>query len=263
MRDDLPIEELLEIAVAFRPDLESVRAIVEAVAADTGATWWGAYGPQLSLAYQYGGITGHANNVVPGEGIPSNLIVNPASPSGAFSPNPVVNGFIKEGILRGSRRLDGSEDQTFSFSDQQRASAGLGWRLSLSSFGDLKTARAVEQQAIIEAMRQLDRVRAQVVIAAQASKAHAELTSLGRHRIASAAEVLRLSEANLKAGTMTTLDVLQAQDAVTQARLRYAEAVVGYNQSQVNLLAAIGVLDEGTLARSSPPSASSLPPTEG
>lgn len=263
VRDDLPIEELLEIAVAFRPDLESVRAIVEAVAADRGATWWGAYGPQLSVAYQYGGIIGNANNVVPSEGIPGNLIVNPASPGGAFSPNPIVNGLIREGVLRGSRRLDGRGDQTFSFSDQQRASAGLGWRLSLSSFGDLKTARAVEQQAIIEAKRQLDRVKAQVVIAAQASKAHAELTSLGRHRVASAAEVLRLSEANLKAGTMTTLDVLQAQDAVTQARLRYAEAVVGYNQSQVNLLAAIGVLDEGMLARSSQPSAISFPPTEG
>ena len=46
---------------------------------------------------------------------------------------------------------------------------------------------------------------------------------------------------------MTTLDVLQAQDAATQARLRYAAAVVRYNQSQVNLLAALGLLDEGTL----------------
>ncbi len=51
---------------------------------------------------------------------------------------------------------------------------------------------------------------------------------------------------------MTTLDVLQAQDAVTQARLRHAEAVVQFNQSQVNLLAALGLLDELTLT---PPTA--------
>ena len=43
---------------------------------------------------------------------------------------------------------------------------------------------------------------------------------------------------------MLTLDVLQAADAVDQARLRYADAVVRYNQSQVNLLAAVGVIDE-------------------
>ncbi|MCH8150559.1 MAG: TolC family protein [Planctomycetes bacterium] len=62
-----------------------------------------------------------------------------------------------------------------------------------------------------------------------------------------AQEALRLSEMNLKAGAMTTLDVLQAQDAATQARLRYAASVVHYNQSQVNLLAALGLLNEGTL----------------
>ncbi|MCH8054394.1 MAG: hypothetical protein IH895_10055, partial [Planctomycetes bacterium] len=46
------------------------------------------------------------------------------------------------------------------------------------------------------------------------------------------------------AGTMTTLDVLQAQDAASQARLRYAEAVVRYNQSEVDLLASLGLIDE-------------------
>jgi len=46
---------------------------------------------------------------------------------------------------------------------------------------------------------------------------------------------------------MTTLDVLQAQDALTQARLRHILAVVGYNQAQVNLLAAIGLLSKDTL----------------
>ncbi|UCC28991.1 MAG: TolC family protein, partial [Phycisphaerales bacterium] len=63
----------------------------------------------------------------------------------------------------------------------------------------------------------------------------------------SAAEALRLSEANLQAGTMTTLDVLQAQEAASHARLRHAEAVVHHNQSQVNLLAALGLLNEETL----------------
>ena len=45
----------------------------------------------------------------------------------------------------------------------------------------------------------------------------------------------------------TTLDVLQAQDAATQARLRYARAVVSYNQAQVNLLAALGLISEESL----------------
>ena len=247
VRDDLTIEELLEIAVTFRPDLQQVRTLVEAVMADKGSTWWGGLGPQFSAGYRYGGITGQANNVIPAEGIPGNLLINPLSTTGSFNSSPLPNGLIKEGISRGSRLLGGRDDKTYGFRDQQRHSAGLGWRLSASIFGDLKTAGAVHRQALIEAQRQLDNVRAQVVSAALDSRANEQLTGLAHQQVASAQEALRLSELNLKAGTMTTLDVLQGQDAVTQARLRYAEAVVRYNQSQVNLLAAVGLLDESSL----------------
>ncbi len=58
---------------------------------------------------------------------------------------------------------------------------------------------------------------------------------------------MRLSQANLQAGTLTTFDVLQAQDAVAQARLRYAGAVVNYNQAQVDLIAAVGLINAESL----------------
>ncbi|MCH7808423.1 MAG: TolC family protein [Planctomycetes bacterium] len=252
VRRDLSIEELLDIAITFRPDLEEVRTLVEAAAADRGSTWWGAFGPEFQASYQYGGITGHANNVLEREGIPSNLIVNPASSTGSFGSNPFANGLIKEGILRGSRRAGRRDDQTFGFSDQQRVKVGVGWRLSLSAFGNLKTSGARQEQARIEAEMQLDLVKAQVVNAAQASRANAELVGFARQQVEAAAEALRLSEANLRAGAATTLDVLQAQDAATQARLRHAGAVVRYNQSQVNLLAFLGLLDKPSLTPSPP-----------
>jgi outer membrane protein TolC len=247
VRDDLSIEEMLTVAVANRPDLASVRTLVEAVTADRGSTWWGAFGPQFQVAYQYGGITGHANNVVQGKGIPGNLIINPASTNGSFSTNPLANGLIKEAISRGSQRAAGSRDQTYGFSDQQRFNTSAGWRLSVSAFGDLKAATATQRQAMIEADRQLDRVRADVVRAAQAGRTYEELIEMSRRQVTSAEEALRLTEANLRAGTMTTLDVLQAEDAVAQARLRYSESVVRHNQAQVNLLAALGLLDESQL----------------
>ncbi len=80
--------------------------------------------------------------------------------------------------------------------------------------------------------------------AAQASNTNSELIGLANQQVVAAAEALRLTQANLQAGTMTTLDVLQAQDAASQARLRYAEAVVRYNQSEVDLLASLGLIDE-------------------
>lgn len=233
VRTDLGIDELLEIAVTFRPDLDLVRTLVEAVAADKGATWWGGFGPQFSFSYQYGGITGHSNNTVAAQEVDFR--------SGDLTDN------VRESIAQRLRGTDHRRDESFVFSDQQRADAAVGWRLSLSSFGDLKTAGALKRQAIIDAERVLDRVRAEVVTAAQGSKTNNELIGLAQHQVTSATEALRLTQANLLAGTMTTLDVLAAQDAAAQARLRYARAVVRYNQAQINLLAALGLLSEETL----------------
>ncbi len=141
----------------------------------------------------------------------------------------------------------------------------MGWRLSLSAFGELKKAKAVEAQVIIEAERRLDQVRAQVVSAMQASKTNHELIALAHRQVVAAEEAHRLTEANLRAGTATTLDVLQTQDAATQARLGYADAVVRYNQSQVNLLAALGLIEVERLApatESNDPAAESDATTE-
>lgn len=247
VRDDLEIDELLDIAVTFRPDLQSVRELLEAALADRKRTWWSGFGPDFSVGYEYGGLTGNANNVVPGEGIPSNLVVNPASANGSFSANPVANGLIREGIVRGSKRSAGSDDQTFSFSQFTRGSAGVGWRFSVSAFGDLKKAAAVETSAMIDAARRLDEVRANVVNVNQDVIANRELSELALQQVESAEEAFRLSQANRQIGTMTTLDVLQAQDAVTRARLRYIQAVVGYNQAQINMLSAIGLLSGKSL----------------
>lgn len=247
VRDDLEIDELLAIAVTFRPDLQSVRELMEAALSDRKRTWWSGFGPDFTVGYEYGGLTGHANNVVPNEGIPGNVTVNPLSANGTFSSNPLANGLIREGIVRGSERAAGSDDQTFGFSQFTRGTAGVGWRFSVSTFGDLKKAAAVEASALIDAERKLDEVRANVVNVNQDAIANRRLGELVLQQITSAEEALRLSKANLQAGAMTTLDVLQAQDTLTQARLRYILAVVGYNQAQVNMLASLGLLSEDTV----------------
>ncbi len=81
----------------------------------------------------------------------------------------------------------------------------------------------------------------------QASRTQRGLIDMARQQTAAAEEALRLTQASLQAGAMTTLDVLQAQDAVAQARLRYAEAVVRFNQAEIDLLAALGLLDADAL----------------
>lgn len=200
VRDDLPIERLLGLAVRYRPDLQSARTLLASVDADRGSAIWGGLGPQLQSAYTVGefGTEIHGRDFHPRE--------------------------LQRGYATGS------------------------FALGLSTFGQVKIADANLRSAALDVERQLDVVRAQVVTAQQASQTYAALVPIAREQIDSAGEALRLAESNLKAGTMLLLDVLQAEDEVNAARLRYANAVVRYNQAQANLLAAVGLLNGRTVS---------------
>lgn len=205
VREDLSIEELLDIALAYRPDLARIRALVKASRADRGAALWGGVGPTFNGGVLIGGISGHN--------------------------------------VDGVRALDHDPG----FNRDQRGSVGARFHLSASTIGDLRVAGAVEAQTQLEALRIMDQIKAQVVTSLQSSRSSAELIDAARRRVDYARSALKLIETNLRVGMMTTLDVLQAEDALASARLGYAQAIVGYNQSQVDLLSSLGLLDDSSL----------------
>jgi outer membrane protein TolC len=140
-----------------------------------------------------------------------------------------------------------AQGHVYHLREQQKAYASAGFALSMSTFGQAKTASANVHASQIDVQRQLELVRIQVVGAQQASITNANLIPIAQDQVESAQEALRLAQANLKAGTMLLLDVLQAEDELDVARVRYADAVVHYNQSQVNLLASLGLLSTSTM----------------
>ena len=210
VRDDLTIDDLAGLAMRFRPDLQGIRSVVEAVGADRGSAWWGGFGPQFQTVYLIGGIEGHD-----------------------------------------VQNVESIENRT-GFNHQQRFVVGSGLRLSAATFGNLRTADAVIEQTVLEAERVQEEVKSQVVTALQNSRTTYQLIDLAWQQVQAAQEALRLTQTNLTAGTMTTLDVLQSEDALARARLRHTGAVVGYNQSQVDLLTALGLIDEHGLGLSIP-----------
>jgi outer membrane protein TolC len=146
--------------------------------------------------------------------------------------------------------------------EQKRGSASLGWALGLSTFGQIKLSRANARIAATQVEQQLDQIRAQVVKAQLTSRTTAQLLPIAENQVESAEEALRLSQSNLEHGNGLLLEVLQSQNEVDSARLRYADAVVRYNQSQITLLASIGLLDrDSLLALPSSQSATSQPAT--
>ena len=136
-----------------------------------------------------------------------------------------------------------TSSKDYGLHEQQRAGVGASFALGLSTFGLVKVADANERSAAVDVQRQTDLVRAAVVSAQQNSVTNAKLIPVARRQLDAAEQALRLAQANLQAGTQLTIDVLQVQDEVDRARLRYVDAVVHYNQAQVSLLAALGMFD--------------------
>ncbi len=202
VQENLGIDDMLRIAVQWRPDLESVKTLAAAAGADTKSTFWGGVSPQVQTGYQFSGLASRASG------------------------------------------------QNFPLQAQQHANASVGWSLSATLFGQLRSAKATAREATLEADRRLEDVRAQVVRSAQDSATNAQLIPIAKQQVEAAEEALSLAQENFGAGTALTVDVLQAEDTLNEARLRYTNAVTSYNQSQVNLLAALGLIDSTRLSPS-------------
>ncbi len=126
--------------------------------------------------------------------------------------------------------------------EQLRFTAAASFELTLASLGQIAAAEVAERQAALAARHQLASVQAEVVRADQGSRTLAVVIGHSHDRLTAAEEALRLAQASLRAGTARPLDVMHDASQAAQARLRYAEAVVHYNQAQIDLLAALGVL---------------------
>jgi outer membrane protein len=209
VRGDLGIDQMLALAVQWRPDLQSVNTLLGAADEDTKAIIWGAGTPNLQATYQ----------------------------AGKF----------------GSR----TATQDFPSRGQETSSASVGWVFNPVVFGQVRTSGAVTQIAVLDAERLLEDVRAQVVVSAQDSLTFARLIPIAQKQVTATQDALRITRENFQIGTGLFLDVLQTEDAVSQARLRHASAIINYNKSQVNLLAALGLLDQANVAAVSAPKSAS------
>jgi outer membrane protein len=199
VRNDLRIDQMLAIAVQWRPDLASVNTLIAAADADAKAIIWGIGTPNLGASYQAG----------------------------------------KFGSKTSSER--------YPLQNQEVSSASVGWLFNPTVFGQVKTADANAQIAVLEGKRLLEDVKAQVVTSVQDSATNAQLIPLAQKQVKATQEALRVTQENFENGVGLFLDVLQAEDALEQARLNHANAITGYNQSQVNLLAALGLIDQANV----------------
>jgi len=135
----------------------------------------------------------------------------------------------------------------------EHSSTGDGWDdtwnvslvLSLPLF-DAKNRAFVEQkefglEQVRLAVRQLeDTVKLEVKKAFLEMQAAKEAIFAQEQNIQQAKEALSIAEARYKSGTITQLEVLDAQLALTRARLGYTTALYDYNVAKAALIKAMG-----------------------
>jgi outer membrane protein TolC len=142
--------------------------------------------------------------------------------------------------IKAGATLDGFGPDFGGLADRENYFLGAQWKLDfgLPSRHEAHMQRHAQTTLRLQALR--DRVAATVVKSrAQvlASKARVEA---GRREVDAAVETLKLVQARHAEGTDLQLQVLDAQAALTRARLALVSAITDHNTAQYSLLRAVG-----------------------
>ena len=142
-------------------------------------------------------------------------------------------GVLGGGPDSGRSRIAGMSDYTLT----------VGWRLGpggLFDAGRINAAKAQLSTAKLNEAKLHDSISADVLDALARVRAYGGEIGLAERTLASAQETLRLTEARRQFGVGAVLEDIQAQQALTQARSDYVNAIAQFNKAQYALAAAIG-----------------------
>jgi len=127
---------------------------------------------------------------------------------------------------------------------------GLVWNLpgfGLVNMANIASAQSLSRQSIIQANQELQMVLQQVRSSYLSWQAAREQIDNAAYGVDSAGEALRLANLRLHTGVGTNLELIQAQRDYVNALTTQAQAIVGSNQAQAQLLHDIGVISVNSL----------------
>lgn len=125
--------------------------------------------------------------------------------------------------------------------DRANYVVALGWTFSFGGPGRIEAAEARAAQADISLERFQDRLQASVAASYQELALARQNLDPAQRELTAAEAALRIARANYEGGLLPENDLLLAQQAADQARLRRLSAVAHFNQAQLQLLAESGV----------------------
>ena len=242
---NMDINSLMRISIKYRPELKRYEELRLAARRQIQVNAAPLY-PSLQLFGQYqgnGATLGPGYRVQPGsvQTVPGTLSPGTVINSPQFGESvqvPVVGQFTP---ARQVKR-------------QMRKSYQIGFQVDWSYFNlgvpnvaNIQSARHTARAALLQANQQFMSVLTQVRTSYLASLLAEREVDVTTRAVASSSEQLRLARVRLANGVGTNIDVLQAQQVWTQSLINKADAILRFNQAQVQLLHDIGVISVDTL----------------
>ncbi|MBX9573737.1 MAG: TolC family protein [Candidatus Obscuribacterales bacterium] len=242
---NMDINSLMRISIKYRPELKQYEELrlaarrqiqVNAAPLYPSFQFFGQYqgnGATLGPGYR---VQPGSIQVVPGTLNPGTVITPPQF--GQSVQVPVVGQFNPAQQVK----------------RQMRKSYQIGFQVDWSYFNlgvpnmaNVQSARHTARAALLQANQQFMAVLTQVRTSYLASLLAEREVDVTTRAVASSSEQLRLARVRLANGVGTNIDVLQAQQVWTQSLINKADAILRFNQAQVQLLHDIGVISIDTL----------------
>jgi outer membrane protein TolC len=159
----------------------------------------------------------------------------------------VFAGGLGGGINNGPKTFGASEDYVLT----------LGWKIGpggLFDRGRIKASESRLQVAELTTAKQRDEITRQVVVSVARVHSLSEQVATAQRAIEAAQETLKLSRERKDFAVGAVLEVIQAEQELTRAKLDYLGAINDFNSAQYELAKALGGLpeDQSSNGRSKP-----------
>jgi outer membrane protein TolC len=221
--DAIPLPELLAIAVMNRPELQEQQAAIRRAMLSLSASKVLPFSPNIIVGMSYGA-----------EGGGSNLVAEPPGTS------PFAQGASRFGTLKERADFD----------------AAIFWSLQNLGIGNLAMIRAARSQlesANLVLVDRMDRVRAEVAVAYARTHARFARIELGEQSLQSIKSAFTQDMTMIKALAGRPIELLESLRLLGRSRLAYLDAIMDYNEAQMELYVALGQPPADVLARPVPP----------
>jgi outer membrane protein TolC len=245
-----------------RPDVQAAREQADAAKQLLRARWWDLAAPELYAEWRLTGVAGNGDSASPNTGSALSSAAGSAGRSVtawqntgtaiAQGANPVPS--LSSAAGSGGRAfyfyknlLGSTQQEVESLQRQERYGVGLNWNLSFVKADRIREQRASAKAAGIRASKAEDAAVAEVRLAQNDISTALQLIALAADEIASIETTHRLSLARFTAGTALAFEVLDAQDVLTEARLKRARYTTELKIAQARLLAASGAIEKESI----------------